>query len=731
MFSAKKQKGICRHARFIALVLVFAVFASTCLLPVSEAKAQGVRQAKNAGSAAGKVWDAVTKTWKKAPTGKTTAKSTGGTAAKVGTSSWLGTVISVLVIWGLVEGFLALAKAFVDYMISPNPDLYNLNSSFIQAGWKMIRDVCNLFFLLALLFIAFCTILQIEKYNAKKNLLTLILMALLINFSKPIAVFIFDGSQLLMQWFLKGTGEAGNITNTLGVYAGIGSVLKSAVTHSSILSGGADLLFGIIFLFIFDVALFCLGLFLLIRIVAVWILVIVSPVAFFAMILPDFKKLATQWWDALFRYCYVGPAIAFFLWLASRMRSIQSQLTSGSLADAHPMQQMPIFIPYMITIVFLFAALMMANQFGIHFSQAITKGANRFMKFIALGGLKMLERTNLVARPSETLLGRALKLPQWATLSPRSVIEAWKKTSAEADRQTMEPVISAVSDKLNQVFRRKKPEDYLKNVQFESDIEKYAKEQKNISVQDTALIAVIEKYKNDYSQEARARTAAALRLLFENNDQNEFMKQYILKNEETRRGVAQMMGITESELMKRGNDPDTLRNALHFALARNKMDPGQIGRQLFQLGNIALPKGNFGNYGMGIYDEATESYIVNNKPGEQIKYAKAKAKNIDVQEKIKRLHWNAIFGELQDGGTGELHETGKAILRDMKAAEIKQLNRARPDFIERIYRDQHKLQAYANDTSNDLNAEERANIHAFINKVKSEFIATPSSSTTL
>src|SRR4030042_7047561 len=187
MLSAKQKNNhkysfFTKRIKYIALVLLISVFASTCLLPISEAKAQV--KAKIIKGVGGKVTTSA---------GKGTA---GGAARSL--PGWLVTTITVVVIFAFVDILFIIAKSFVDYMLSPDPALYNLNSAFVQRGWKVIRDICNLFFLLVLLFIAFCTILQIEKSNAKKNLLTLILMALLINFSTPIAIFIFDGSQLAM-----------------------------------------------------------------------------------------------------------------------------------------------------------------------------------------------------------------------------------------------------------------------------------------------------------------------------------------------------------------------------------------------------------------------------------------------------------------------------------------------------------------------------------------------------
>ena len=87
-------------------------------------------------------------------------------------------------------------------------------------------------------------------------------------------------------------------------------------------------------------------------------------------------------------------------------------------------------------------------------------------------------------------------------------------------------------------------------------------------------------------------------------------------------------------------------------MGRNGADDNYIGRQMFQLGNIALSKGNLGNYGMGVYDRDSKGYKIADSATQE-KYALAKAKNIDVQEKMKRLHWNAIFEEDKKGNVGQ------------------------------------------------------------------------------
>ena len=62
-----------------------------------------------------------------------------------------------------------------------------LNQPVIYELWKFIRDFCNIFFILMLLIGAFSMVFQLSSYNAKKTLLSIILMALFVNFSFPLS----------------------------------------------------------------------------------------------------------------------------------------------------------------------------------------------------------------------------------------------------------------------------------------------------------------------------------------------------------------------------------------------------------------------------------------------------------------------------------------------------------------------------------------------------------------
>lgn len=296
-------------------------------------------------------------------------------------------VKAVIAILSIIVSFLKLLVSYsaqaLDFTL--NPALYSFaNKPMVVQGWVIVRDVCNLFFLLVLLFIAICTILKIEKYHAKKTLLTLIIMALLINFSKPIAVFIFDGSQLLMNFFLSQMGQTGTGQTTSTIVSKASDiaeiVYKTLPDNNGEVAVAIQYLFGVVFLFMLAVAFVVTFIMLLIRIVVIMLLIIVSPLAFFAEIIPDFSKMGSKWWSALFEYSFYGPAAAFFLLLATQLGNSLpklAQTTSGQTMDA----TVGNIINFTVVLVFLYASIFMAKQFGGGFGAAVVGNANKFMKW--------------------------------------------------------------------------------------------------------------------------------------------------------------------------------------------------------------------------------------------------------------------------------------------------------------------------------------------------------------
>jgi hypothetical protein len=211
-------------------------------------------------------------------------------------------------------GILAnLAGILFDWVVNPKVFISVMNLNAIKTGWYAVRDFLNLAFIMVLLFSAFCTIFQVQKYNLKKVLITLVIMALLVNFSFPIARFFIDASNVMMYFFL-------NKINIASISAGMAN--WSSLNESAVGPIGKTwevtlkLIAGIIFLFMFAVTLLTMAILLVIRMLVLAIVIIFSPVGFVGYIFPGLSQFAGKWWDALFKQAFFGPIMAFFIYLA-------------------------------------------------------------------------------------------------------------------------------------------------------------------------------------------------------------------------------------------------------------------------------------------------------------------------------------------------------------------------------------------------------------------------------
>jgi len=210
-------------------------------------------------------------------------------------------------------------------------------SNFIEApavkhGWVLVRDLCNMFFVIILLIIAFATILGQDKYSAKNMLPKLVLAAVLINFSKLICGLTIDFANVVMLTFVNAFSAigAGNILNILGIekitrLRGDGDVTNATLVTSYI--------FGLLYVIIATVVVASMVAMLVIRVVMIWVLTVLSPLAFFLQAVPGKgASYASQWWDEWTKNLLVGPILAFFLWLS--FAALQSGTNPIEVSDA-------------------------------------------------------------------------------------------------------------------------------------------------------------------------------------------------------------------------------------------------------------------------------------------------------------------------------------------------------------------------------------------------------------
>jgi len=190
-----------------------------------------------------------------------------------------------------------------------------IKSAAIINGWVIARDISNMFFVVILLIIAFATILRVENYSYKKWLPKLILMAILINFSKTICGLLIDLAQVVMLTFVNAFKDvaAGSLVDMLGItnwqsLQNIESVSAWEIAAAYVLS--------VIYVVIALITVAAMVGMLVMRIVMLWVYVVLSPFAYLLAAFPGGTKYSSMWWSDFTKNLIVGPVLAFFIWLS-------------------------------------------------------------------------------------------------------------------------------------------------------------------------------------------------------------------------------------------------------------------------------------------------------------------------------------------------------------------------------------------------------------------------------
>jgi hypothetical protein len=270
------------------------------------------------------------------------------------------------ILTGAVLALTALGGMLIDF--ANNQTSNALLPDIVDKGWTITRDLMNMVFILALIIISIATILRRpENLNARKTILNLILMALLINFSRVIAETLIGASDAVGRIFLAGTNlnsygqlfsglvtQGGSFFYTNGAY-GSGSAATQGVAKIIVamaITAGYLGIAGII----------------VVRLIGLWILTIFSPIAFALNVLPQTKAYSKQWWDTFIKYLIWFPVIMFFMYLINLI--IIKKGTGyivGSVAD------------YILIAALMAGATIFTRKSGIY-------GADKIMNYAQQGG---------------------------------------------------------------------------------------------------------------------------------------------------------------------------------------------------------------------------------------------------------------------------------------------------------------------------------------------------------
>jgi hypothetical protein len=200
-----------------------------------------------------------------------------------------------------------------------NPDTNEL----LKIGLDITRPFANVIIVIFLVVIALSIALRIEGYGTKKTFFKLILVALLVNFTTVFMGLIVDASNIIVNYFLQAMGAGWN-----GVVEKIIETIKSLLPGNSdwknylTVSGQIETVGKILSFTIGNVILTLIfllwSLIFILRYVAIWFLVILSPLAFVFWVLPATNGLWKQWYSNFIAWVLVGVNASFFLYIADR-----------------------------------------------------------------------------------------------------------------------------------------------------------------------------------------------------------------------------------------------------------------------------------------------------------------------------------------------------------------------------------------------------------------------------
>lgn len=188
------------------------------------------------------------------------------------------------------------------------------NEKWIFTVWRTTLGLADIFVVLVLLFLAIINIahIQYDTYAIKKSLPLLIIGVIMANFSMLIVRMIVDVAQVLTNTFIGGQGTESFVNGVLCSVA-INSDSGLATTLTGPLSLILIILFGILILIGVVVASFLLW----IRLVVIYALAAVAPLAFIMLAFPPTAGLFKKWWGWFSQWVFMAPIMMFLFWMAS------------------------------------------------------------------------------------------------------------------------------------------------------------------------------------------------------------------------------------------------------------------------------------------------------------------------------------------------------------------------------------------------------------------------------
>ncbi|MFH0791695.1 MAG: hypothetical protein V1905_00570 [bacterium] len=355
---------------------------------------------------------------------------------------------------GLSNIALGIATWFLEYTLSDNFIRISYTqmtgdyaNPIIGIGWPLLRDLVNMGFLVMIIFIGIATSLRIQDYQAQKTLLPLLMIAFLINFSPVIIGVIVDASNILMNFFID---DVAGFKMMQSRFVAQGAIIQNATRGSWNPLAMINLSFQSIMMTVFNfvsATIYTIFAFLfIVRRIAIWILVILSPVAFASYVFPATRSYFQSWWRQLFQWCFIGVTAGFFLYLSNQLMMNTDVLRISAPPGAGMIESfVALTIPGMVSTAFLMFGLMygfstsaMGAGAVISFTKNNAKKLGNWSRTKATSAVRGIP---IVSRAEGAIMRRAEALPLvGGAFGGRGAYSARLRGSASASMKKIEQI---------------------------------------------------------------------------------------------------------------------------------------------------------------------------------------------------------------------------------------------------------------------------------------------------
>lgn len=338
------------------------------------------------------------------------------------------------ILWSIVVAFfglfVGLAGALLD--VALNEYVIGFGTKFLEPNgvgfaidtlWVAVRDIFNLTFIFGLVFIGFKMILNSDDSNTRRWLIHLILAALLVNFSLFITKFIVDFTNITAtqiastlpesKAFPGGVSISEPFMDTIGITEVLGfkalSVYQGELPANVADNGVYGVIFGTMILFIVMTFVFATGgIILIIRYAALCLFMVLSPLMFLGWVFPQLQSITSKWWHGFLGRAFFAPVFVLMVYFAIKVLNSfytsnaaqigNSQFTKvlGGGGNEVLKNFTATFPPFILSCVFLIAAVVIANKLGADGASAALRIGNNAT---AWGKRKLQGTARVAAKP--------------------------------------------------------------------------------------------------------------------------------------------------------------------------------------------------------------------------------------------------------------------------------------------------------------------------------------------